>query len=155
MEKMEGFMDISKKLLFSLILVSNLLITQIIFAHVVDPIDEPEILTTSSTLHNAFYNQEPTVIMLKSNNCPHCRTMEEDIKPYVKQYPKINFYKATNSQQLQLIPAVKAVDSSIKIPGFPTLIFVYKGKIMDHQIGANADKIKEKITKLATLAKVK
>lgn len=152
MEKMEGFMDVSKKLLLFFTLTQILQIPTTITAHATDPIDEPEMIISQTDLVNKLYSKEPTVIMLKSVACPHCTALEKEYRLSAKKHHMINFYTATNSAQLPLISTIKSVDSSLKIPGFPTLIFVYNGKIVDHQIGGNPTKMNEKLQALRKLA---
>jgi len=148
-------MDVSKKLLLFFTLTQLLQVSSTITPHSTDPIGEPEMLVTDKQLVAALYSQEPTAIMLKSTSCPHCKALEVEYRASAKKHLMINFYTATNSAQLQLIPIIKSVDASLKIPGFPTLIFIHKGKIVDHQIGGNPQKMNEKIQNLRKRATAK
>lgn len=140
-------MTISKKLLYFLVLSCFFSQNETLFAHSTTPIDEPEMITNQTELMKLLYAQVPTIILLKSKACPYCDSLSQAIKPYVIKYSKIDFNQVVNGPDMPLIATVKAADSSLKIPGFPTILFINKGKIVDSQIGFNKQTLSEKIAK--------
>lgn len=144
-------MNVSGKL-FIFFLLSQLLQAPIfLHAHATTPIGTPEEIVTQEDLHAALTSKAHAVIMLKMDPCPHCTALKPHFASAAKNslYKKISFYTA-NGPKLQAAKAIKDL-SGISIPGFPSIIYVHKGKIIDHQIGGNKKTLEEKLTKLAKM----
>lgn len=146
-------MDVSKKLFVFFLLSQLLQMPSITVAHPITPIGIAEEIVTQEDLHTALISKIPTVIMLKMEPCPHCNALKPDFAAAAKNpaYKNINFYIA-NGPKLQAAQTVKSLSGgTIKIPGFPSIIYVNHGKIVDHQIGGNSKTLIEKTNKLAKM----
>ena len=144
-------MNVSSKLFVFFLLSQLLQMPNILHAHATTPIGTPEEIITQEDLHAALTSKTPAVIMLKMDPCPHCTALRPHFASSAKnsQYKKIAFYVA-NGPKLQAAKAVKDL-SGISIPGFPSIIYVHKSKIVDHQIGGSKKTLEEKLTKLAKM----
>lgn len=110
-------------------------------------------ITTEDDLHAALTSSKPTVILGYMDPCPHCSSIKPHMKALAKKYPKISFATA-NGPRLVMHKKVSALsNSSIKIPGYPTTIFINNGQIVDHVIGGNKQKLDQKTLELAAASK--
>lgn len=144
-------MNVSSKLFVFFLLSQLLQSSTILYAHATTPIDAPDEIVTQEDLHTALTSKTPAVIMLKMDPCPHCTALRPHFTAAAKKssYKKIAFYVA-NGPRLQAAKAIKEL-SRISIPGFPSIIYVHKNKIVDHQIGGSKKILEEKLTKLAKM----
>ena len=143
-------MNISYRLYITFTLLLTLQIPINLVAHPVKPITAAVELTTSEELHNALTSSQLSVIMLKMEHCPHCQTLSPVFEKYARKLlgKPLTLYVA-NGPALQAATMIKNVtNNTVKIPGYPSIMYVKNGKVFDHQIGGNTKTFEEKIQKL-------
>lgn len=126
-----------------------------IIPHYAQPIFAVHEITTSIELLNALNSQNAVVLKLSMPGCSHCTAFAKPFEQFSKenQYANITFYNVANAGLSGLnLPAVirEKSNNAIKLPGFPSFIFIKNGKIVDHQIGGNKTILETKLKKLAT-----
>lgn len=110
-------------------------------------------VTTEDGLHMALTSSNPTVVLGYMDPCPHCSSIKPNLATLAKKYPKINFITA-NGPRLVMHKKVAALsNNTIKVPGYPTTVFVNNGNIIDHVIGGNKQKLDQKTSELAATLK--
>ncbi len=139
-----GFMDISKKLFrvfFGLYLISSFNL----HTHYVEAIELVEEINTLDDFYKALSSKKPTIIKLYSQNCPHCKIFEEPFKETARKNRNITFLSA-DGKRLNASQIVKEVThGKIKIPGYPSILYIKNGVIVDVLIGGDAKKHTEKV----------
>ncbi len=111
-------------------------------------------MTKASDLHDALESPSAVVIKLSMPGCSHCTALAKPFGQFAQEqkYAHITFYNVANAGPSGLNTPVKIKEKSnnlIQIPGFPSFIFIKNGKIVDHQIGGDKNKLQEKLKKLA------
>lgn len=149
-------MNISKKLFFlkKLLVPKNLFVSCLILfnyqskAHYTDPISRVEQIETSDELHGQLSSKKPKVILLKSEHCPYCTIFAKTFEKAAEKHKSIKLLTADGKK----LNAPKIVSDytkeAIKIPGYPSILFIKNGKISDYQIGGNPTIFAEKLAKL-------
>lgn len=140
-------MNISKKffrLFFGLYLIGTLNLD----GHYVQNLALVEEIVLLDDLYKALNAKKPTVIKLYSKNCPHCKIFEKPFEETAKKYQSIDFFSA-NGKTLDASKIIKDItNNQIKIPGYPSILFIKNGKIVDYLIGGDPKKHTEKVKKL-------
>jgi thiol-disulfide isomerase/thioredoxin len=93
-------------------------------------------IATSDELRNILQNSEkPSVIFLYMDNCGWCKKVHPIVEQMVKNplFSMIDFY-AVDGKAAQAAPIVKEIVDQ-NITGFPSFIFMNKGKYIDKQVG--------------------
>ena len=137
-------MNISKKLLIYFFIFTNYQFQ----AHYTEPVSLIYEITTRDELHGALQSKKPTTIKLYSQNCPYCNMFSKTFEASANKHGNINFLSA-NGKALN-VPEVIAgfTKGNIKIPGYPSILFVKGGTIVDYQIGGDAKTFEEKLQKI-------
>jgi thiol-disulfide isomerase/thioredoxin len=142
-----GFMDISKKffrLFFGLYLISTFNLQ----THYVEAVELVDEIALIDDFYKALSSKKPTIIKLYSKNCPHCKMFEEPFKETARKYRNINFLSA-DGKKLNAAQVVKEVtNGKIQIPGYPTILYIKNGAIVDMLIGGDPKKHTEKVKNL-------
>jgi thiol-disulfide isomerase/thioredoxin len=142
-----GFMNISKKF-FNVFLVFYTISTINVQAHYIEPMLQVEELMLLDDFYKALGAQKPTVIKLYSKNCPHCKMFEKPFEEGAKKHKNVDFFSA-DGKKLNASTIVKEVThNKIKIPGFPTILYIKDGAIVDYMIGGDPKKHTEKVESL-------
>lgn len=99
----------------------------------------------------ALMSQKPTVILAYMDHCNHCHALLPFFKQQAKEMTKVRFL-TINGPKLHLPKYVallskKYGNEEFKIIGFPSIIFVKNGKIIDLQTGGSQKKLQEKLLK--------
>jgi thioredoxin-like negative regulator of GroEL len=121
------------KIIQCLILYALIVITPTIMACPHDPSSIVEI--TSIEHHQNFLNnhQGPCVVLYHMTNCIYC----EKIKPIFQKMPgmfdHVTFYMVNG-------PEINA-EQDVRIDGYPTMLFLNHGQIVDTQIGAAPENV--------------
>ena len=102
-------------------------------------------LVTVDDLQEALDNNQPTIIKTYSNGCVFCDMITKSFKDLASKYKKITFAEANG----KALDAHKLISSKSNgkhtITGYPTFIFVHKGKIHSLHIGAREEELKDKV----------
>lgn len=137
-------MNISRKLLFYFLLFNYSQFQP----HYTQPVSLVDEITTSDELHEALQSKKSTVIKLYSQNCPYCNSFSKTFEEYAKKHRSINFLSADGKK----LNAPKIVsdytNNAIKVPGYPSVLYIKNGTISDYQIGGNPKVFEEKIHQL-------
>lgn len=116
--------------------------------HYTQPVSLVDEITTSDELHRALQSRNPTIIKLYSQNCSYCTMFSKIFEDYAKKYRSINFISADGKK----LNAPKIVSDftkdTIKIPGYPAVLYIKNGTIADYQIGGNPKVLEEKVQNL-------
>lgn len=119
--------------------------------HYVDKISLVQDIGNTEELLDALNSEKPTVIKLYSLHCPHCKMFEKPFEESAKKHKEIHFYSADgkklNAPKI-IAEFTEKYDKQIKIPGFPTILYIKDGKIQNHMIGGNPKKHTENLNKL-------
>lgn len=141
-------MDISKKLFhvfFGLYLISSFNLQ----THYVEAIEIVEEINTLDDFYKALSSKKPTIIKLYSQNCPHCRIFKEPFKDTARKNRNITFFSA-DGKKLNASQIVKEIThNKIKIPGYPSILYIKDGVISDILIGGDPKKHTEKVKSLS------
>lgn len=116
-------------------------------AHYTDPVSLIDEISTTDELHGTLLSQKPTIIELYSQNCPYCKMLSATFEDKAKKYRSINFLSA-DGKRLNAPKVINDFNNSIRIPGYPSILFIKNGKIKDYQIGGNPKILEEKIQNL-------
>ena len=137
-------MNISNKLLIYFLLFSYSQFQP----HPTEPVLLVDEITTSDELHGALQSQKECVIKLYSQHCPYCNMFSKTFNDYAKKYRSMNFMSA-DGKKLNAPKIVGDItNNTLKIPGYPSVLYVKNGTIIDYQIGGNPKVFAEKIEKL-------
>lgn len=149
-------MDISKKTFIFFCIIQIILISYQATAHQVLPINQPEPITTVDDfyqcINNTAKNGSKAVLFLQMNNCPHCKALMQAYQKNMlnSKYQSLDF-RTANGPMLQAHELVKNISANkINIPGYPVILYVKNGKILDHQIGGDAKTLTAKLNNLLT-----
>ena len=146
-EIINEFMNISKKF-FHVFLIFYTISSFSLKGHFVDQMLLIEEIELIDDLYTALRAQKPTVIKLYSKNCPHCKMLEKPFEETAKKYKKITFISA-DGKKLNAPKVVREITQDrIKIPGFPTILYIKDGAITDYLIGGDPKKHTEKVNSL-------
>lgn len=105
-------------------------------------------ITTEDGQHAALTSQKPTVIMGYMHHCPHCNHLKPIFDKLANKYPLISFV-TINGPALNMHQKVAYLTNGTKkIPGYPTVVAIKNGKIVDMVIGGDKKKIETMIAKL-------
>lgn len=119
--------------------------------HYVDNVSLVQEIITIEELFDALNSEKPTVIKFYSMHCPHCKMFEKPFEESAKKYKNITFYSA-DGKKLNAPKVVAEFTEKyikpIKIPGFPTIIYIKDGKIQNYMIGGNPKKHIENLNNL-------
>jgi len=88
----------------------------------------------------------PTLIYCYVDVCPHCKTFTPEFQAISeqKEFQNIQFTKA-HGKKLNVHKIVpEQTKGKITVPGFPVVLFVADGQVIDILIGANPDLLKTK-----------
>lgn len=105
------------------------------------------LIDTEDQLLAALDSQKPTAILLFMNNCTYCKTITPIFQKHALEprFKKVNFLQA-NGYDLKAHTHVKRESKDqFKIPGYPSVLFVNKGKIVDVLIGGDPTKLEQKL----------
>jgi thiol-disulfide isomerase/thioredoxin len=142
-----GFMNISKNLFrvfFGLYLISSFHLQ----THYVEPIELIEEIKLLEQFLDTLNSKKPTIIKLHSQNCPHCKMFEEPFKETARKNRHITFLSA-DGKRLNASQIIKEVThGKIKIPGYPSILYIKDGVITDVLIGGDTKKHIEKVKNL-------
>jgi len=97
-----------------------------------------------------YESQGPILISLYMDRCGWCNKMEPIIEKLSQEdkFAPITFYTA-NGPELQAPKLLQAHTSKQEVPGYPFIILMNHGKIIDKQIGGTTEKELEiKLNKL-------
>jgi len=142
-----GFMNISKNL-FLVFLGFYLISSFNTQTHYVEPIEIVEEINHIDDFYKDLSSRKPTIIKLYSQNCPHCKMFEKPFKEMATKYRSINFLSA-DGKKLNASQIIKDVTKNeIKIPGYPSILYIKNGRIIDYLIGGDPKKLEAKIKKL-------
>lgn len=137
-------MNISNKLLIYLLLF-NYSQSQ---PHSTEPVSLVDEIATSDELHGVLQSKKPTVIKLYSQHCPYCNIFSKTFENQAKKHRSTNFLSADGKK----LNAPKVVgdftSNTLKIPGYPSVLYIKNGIITDYQIGGNPKVFEEKLQKL-------
>lgn len=110
-------------------------------------------IATEDAFLSLLDQDSPTVVMCWMDNCPHCNTIKPAFNKLAQEpkYKKISFAQA-NGPALKIHKHVaretEHSDKPLKIPGFPSFVFIKGKRIVDVLIGGNEDKLKQKLKSL-------
>ena len=110
-------------------------------------------IPTEDAFLNALDQAKPIVIMCWMENCPHCNTIKPIFYQFAqdKKYKNISFAHA-NGPDLKIHKHIaretQAYEKPLKIPGYPSFIFIKDKKVVDVLIGGSEDKLKQKLRNL-------
>ncbi len=135
-------------------LLSIALVPTFLMGHMVTPpADLVREVSTEEGLHAALTSSTPTVILGYMDPCPHCASIKPYFSVLARKHPKINFITANGPKLIMHKKVAALTNNSIKIPGYPTMIFVYDGSIIGHVIGGNKQKLEKMVADMASTAK--
>jgi len=106
------------------------------------PDKEDSIVTieTQENLENLLQNSlGPSIIMLYMNGCGWCSKMHPIFKIVADQFEQITFYLA-NGPMLQASNHIEKYLNH-EIQGYPTILFMKDGKVVDKQIGGTTQNV--------------
>ncbi len=116
--------------------------------HSTEPVSLVDEITTNDELYGALQSKKPTVIKLYSQHCPYCNVFSKTFEKQAKNYRSMNFVSADGKK----LNAPKIVgdftNNTVKIPGYPSVLYIKNGTIVDYQIGGNPQVLEEKMQKL-------
>lgn len=136
-------MNIKKKLLtYFLIGISCQIDT-----HYTEPVSLINEISTTDELYTSLESKKPTIIKLYSQNCPYCTMFNKTFEETAKKHRSINFISADGKKLNAPKVVADLTNGTIRIPGYPSILFIKNGKIIDHQIGGNPQVFDEKIKK--------
>lgn len=91
-------------------------------------------------------NKKTYAVLGTSPGCPWCNKIKPIFQELQQKFPHISFIEV-NGSNLPL--HVHAKKQNIGIKGYPTILFVKNGKIVDMQVGyTSKNKIEEKLKQL-------
>jgi len=116
-------------------------------AHYTEPVSLIQEIVTSDEFYGAIQARKPTIIKLYSEHCPYCSIFSKTFESVAKKHRNIQFF-SLNGKKLNAPKVVSDfTKNSIKIPGYPSVLFIKNGNIVDFQIGGNPKVFEEKIQK--------
>ncbi|MBI2344580.1 thioredoxin family protein [Candidatus Dependentiae bacterium] len=137
-------MNISKKLLILFLPIINYQLQ----AHYTEPVSLIYEIPTSDELHGALESKKPCIIKLHAPNCPYCTMFSKTFEKSAKNNRKITFLSA-NGKNLNAPQIISNyTNGTIKIPGYPSILFIKNSKVVDYQIGGNDKIFQEKLENL-------
>jgi len=115
--------------------------------HYTEPVSLIQEIATTDELYGAIQATKPTIIKLYSEHCPYCSIFSKTFEDFAKKNKRIRFF-SLNGKKLNAPKVVSDfTNNSIKIPGYPSVLFIKNGSIVDFQIGGNPKVFEEKIQK--------
>ena len=105
------------------------------------------LIDTEDQLLAALDSQNPTAVLLFMNNCTYCKTITPVFQKHALEprFKNVKFLQA-NGYDLKAHTHVKRESKDqFKVPGYPSVLFINKGKIVDVLIGGDPTKLEQKL----------